>query len=111
MDLNFRANQLDLLPIVMCHLVTQLNTRIIGRHVFTTYVFMNPSSFDYGTAREQVYIKLRALARALAKFLRVLASYLRALARTSQSLCSQVSACLLDECEILVSICSCMYVT
>ena len=39
----------------------------------------------YGTAREQVYIKLRALA----EFLRVLASDLRALARASQSLCSR----------------------
>ena len=45
----------------------------------------------YGTAREQVYIKLRALARALAEFLRVLASYLRALTRASQSLCSRVT--------------------
>ena len=45
----------------------------------------------YGTAREQVYIKLRALARALAEFLRVLASDLRALARASQSLCSRVT--------------------
>ena len=46
---------------------------------------------SYGTAREQVYIRLRALARALAEFLRVLASYLRALARASQSLCSRVT--------------------
>ena len=45
----------------------------------------------YGTAREQVYIKLRALAQALEEFLRVLASYLRALARASQSLCSRVT--------------------
>ena len=45
----------------------------------------------YGTAREQVYIKLRALARALAEFLKVLASYLRALAQASQSLCSRVT--------------------
>ena len=45
----------------------------------------------YGTAREQVYIKLRALARALAEFLRVLASYLRVLAQASQNLCSRVT--------------------
>ena len=42
----------------------------------------------YGTAGEQVYIKLRALARAQAEFLRVLASDLRA--RASQSLCLRV---------------------
>ena len=46
---------------------------------------------NYGTAREQVYIKMRSLARAHAEFLRVLASYLRVLARASQSFYSRVT--------------------
>ena len=43
----------------------------------------------YGTTREQVYIKMRSLARTLAEFLRVLASYL--LVRASQSFYSRVT--------------------
>ena len=53
----------------------------------STEIHFLPVNERYGTAREQVYIKLRALA----EFLRVLASDLRALARASQSLCSRVT--------------------
>ena len=59
-----------------------------ARNILTS---MHAFQYSYGTARKQVYIKTRSLARALAVFLRVLVSYLRALARASQSFYSRVT--------------------
>ena len=75
-----------------------------------SYIMTSFDGKSYGTAREQVYIKLRALARALAEFLRVTCE--REL-EPRRVFARELLACtrLLHECEILASVCPCTYVT